>query len=136
MAEIVFGTPYIMKTPVDDTDEYGEPGYADSVFVFDPPEGLGYDPIEPGVVRWSLDGYLVHLLANWAAAKLGFTRTKAGNFRRKDKEHLDQCFGRLERRIYCDLLAWLENAPRYQGSIRDRVNETVHELLNVERRSN
>jgi hypothetical protein len=82
-----------------------------------------------GAISWQLDRKLEKFLLNWAIAALNLTLTAKGNLKKLDQEHLDRCISRLRVNIETDLASWLENDPRYQELIRDRVNGVIQDLL-------
>jgi len=138
-----FETPYIHEIPFE--DEQDDPDRDDTaddtyrLFAFDTPEAvMPYSPcqdttIEPGSIAWELSYELEKFWRNWAIAALNLTLTAKGNLKKPDQEHLDRCIRRLRAKIETDLVLWLENDPRYQELIRDRVNETIQDLLKPHR---
>jgi hypothetical protein len=80
-----------------------------------------------------LDYELEKFFRNRAIAALNLTLTAKGNLKKTDQEHLDRCIRRLRAKIENDLVLWLENDSRYQELIRDRVNETIQDLLKTHR---
>jgi hypothetical protein len=130
-----FETPYTREIPFDDDppdqdcDDTADNTYP--LFAFDTPEAvLAYAPrhdktIEPGRICWQLDSHLEKLLVNWAVAALNLTLTAKGNLKKSHQEHFNRYTERLCDNIETDLVLWLENDPRYQKLIRDRVNETI-----------
>jgi hypothetical protein len=134
-----FSAPYLRETPFDDAPD--DQFCADTTnntyrwFAFDVPEAvLPYSPcqdttIEPGSIAWELGYELEKFFRNWAIAALNLTLTAKGNLKKPDQEHLDRCIRRLQAKIETDLGLWLESDPRYQELIRDRVNETIQDLL-------
>ena len=135
--------PYLHETPFEDEpDDQLCADTADNTyrwFAFDVPEAvLPYVPwrdttVEPGAISWQLDRRLEKFLLNWAIAALNLTLTAKGNLKKLDQEHLDRCISRLRVNIETDLASWLENDSRYQELIRDRVNETIQDLLKPHR---
>ena len=91
------------------------------------------DEICPGEIVWAIHWRLERVLRAWAIATLNVPLTAAGNLKRADKAHLDMCFRRLERTIIRDVRQWLENEPRYQEIVRDRVNGAIRDLLKYPR---
>jgi hypothetical protein len=138
-----FSAPYLRETPFD--DEPDDQFYADTAdntyrwFAFDVPEAvLPYSPcqdttIEPGSIAWEWGYELEKFFKNWAIAALNLTLTAKGNLKKPDQEHLDRCIRRLRAKIETDLVLWLEDDPRYQELIRDRVYETIQDLLKPHR---
>jgi hypothetical protein len=143
MIGIEFSAPYLRETPFD--DEPDDQFCADTAnnayrwFAFDVPEAvLPYSPcqdttIEPGSIRWKLGYELEKFFRNWAIAALNLTTTAKGNLKKPDQEHLDRCIRRLCVDIETDLASWLENNSKYQELVRDRVNETIQDLLKPHR---
>jgi hypothetical protein len=133
-----FETPYIHEIPSEDGPpdlDCHDAANTYRWFGFDTPEAvLSYAPwrdktIEPGSIAWELGYKLEKFFRNWAIATLNLTLTAKGNLKKPDQEHLDRCIRRLQAKIETDLVLWLENDPRYQELIRDRVNEAIQNLL-------
>ena len=134
-----FSAPYLQEILFE--DEQNDPDRDDTAdnmyrwFAFDVPEAvLPYSPcqdttIKPGSIAWELGYGLEEFLRKWAIAALNLTLTAKGNLKKPDQEHLDRCIRRLQAKIETDLGLWLESDPRYQELIRDRVNETIQDLL-------
>jgi hypothetical protein len=138
-----FETPYIHEIPFEyeqddlDCDDIADDTYR--LFAFDTPEVvLPYSPcqdttVKPGSIAWELGYQLEKFLRNWAIAALNLTLTAKGNLKKPDQEHLDRYMNRLRAKIETDLASWLENDPRYQELIRDRVNDAIQDLLKPHR---
>jgi hypothetical protein len=138
-----FETPYIHEIPFE--DEQDDPDRDDTaddtyrLFAFDTPEAvMPYSrcqdtTIGPGSIAWELSCALEKFFRNLAIAALNLTLTAKGNLKKPDQEHLDRCIRRLQAKIETDLVLWLENDPRYQELIRDRVNEAIQDLLKPHR---
>ena len=138
MIECQFETPYVHESFYEDeADGPDRDDTAYSWFAFDTPEVvLPYSvsqntTIEPGAIRWTLGYELETFLKNLAIAALNLTLTAKGNLKKPDQEHFDRCIRRLRVKIEGDLQMWLENDSRYQELIRDRVNEAIHDLLEL-----
>jgi hypothetical protein len=140
MTKFEFTTPYVLKALFEEDEDEPEDTEHNTydTFVFDIPAAvLPYarsenTTIEPGYIGWRIGGELEKLLRNWVIPALDLSLTPKGNFRKPDQEHVDRCLTRLEARIRNDLSLWLENDPRYQSLIRDRVNEAIRDLLKTE----
>ena len=138
-----FETPYIHEIPFEDEqDDADRDDTADDtyrLFAFDTPEAvLPFVPwrdttIEPGSIAWELGYKLEKFFRNWAIATLNLTLTAKSNLKKPDQEHLDRCIRRLQAKIETDLALWLDNDPRYQELIRDRVNDAIQDLLRPHR---
>jgi Poly A polymerase head domain len=137
-----FRVPYLHETPFEEEpDDRFCADTADKMyrwFAFDVPEAVvPYSPrrdtIEPGSIAWELGYELEEFLRKWAIAILNLTLTAKGNLKKPDQEHLDRCIRRLRVKIETDLGLWLENDPRYQELIRDRVNETIQNFVKTHR---
>ena len=86
-----------------------------------------------GSIAWELSCALEKFFRNLAIAALNLTLTAKSNLKKPDQEHLDRCIRRLQAKIETDLALWLDNDPRYQELIRDRVNDAIQDLLKPHR---